>query len=88
MDFLRQNQISTLDWPPQSPDMNPIENLWQIVKIREEKKIGIPMTKEELIEQVFEIWEEIDETLLETLADSVESRLREVIRLKGKPTKY
>ncbi len=27
MDFLAENNIETLDWPPQSPDMNPIENL-------------------------------------------------------------
>ena len=42
----------------------------------------------ELIDQLFQIWEEIDETLLDSLSDSIETRLKEVIRLGGKPTKY
>src|SRR5689334_19726963 len=39
-DFLTRNKILTLDWPPQSPDMNPIENLWAIIKARRQKKFG------------------------------------------------
>ena len=35
--FLNQQQISVLPWPGNSPDMNPIENLWSIVK-KEMKK--------------------------------------------------
>ena len=87
-DFLETSRIPTLDWPPQSPDMNPIENLWAIIKARRQKKFGIPKSKIELVEQVFEIWEEIDGELLDSLSDSIENRLREVIRLGGRPTKY
>ena len=88
MDFLRDNKIQTLDWPPQSPDLNPIENLWAIIKARRYKRFGIPRTKEELIEQMFAIWEEIDQELLDTLVDSIENRLKEVVRLGGRTTKY
>ena len=76
LNFLQENNISTLDWPPQSPDMNPIENLWSIIKKRRQKKYGLVKTKNELIEQVFEICNEID---IETLTDSIENKLREVI---------
>ena len=88
LNFLQENNISTLDWPPQSPDMNPIENLWSIIKKRRQKKYGFVKTKNELIEQVFKIWNEIDTSLLESLTDSIENRLREVIRLEGRSTKY
>jgi transposase len=66
MGFLNANRIPTLDLPPQSPDLNPIENLWAIVKRRRFKRFGIPSTKNELIEQIFAIWEEIDQELLDT----------------------
>ena len=58
-----------------------IENLWSIIKKRRQKKFGFVKTKNELIEQVFEIWNEIDISLLESLTDSIENRLRVVIRL-------
>ena len=87
-DFFIKNKISSLDWPAQSPDLNPIENLWAIVKKRRQKKFGIPRTKIELIDQIFKIWEEIDENLLGRLSDSIETRLDEIIRFGGKPTKY
>jgi transposase len=87
-DFLHQHGIPTLDWPPQSPDMNPIENLWHIVKKRRQKKYGIPRTQDELIEQVFDIWSNLEFSLLIKLVDSIENRLKEVLRLKGRATKY
>jgi hypothetical protein len=88
VDFLNQNSIKTLDWPPQSPDMNPIENLWSIIKKKRQKKFGFCKKKNDLIEQVFEIWNEINDELLDNLTDSIENRLLEVIRLDGRPTKY
>ena len=87
-DFLRQNGVSTLEWPPQSPDLNPIENLWAIVKKRRQQKFGIPRSKNDLIEQVFSIWEELDQELLKTLAESVKNRLRLILKSKGKITRY
>ncbi len=88
MDYLAQQNVPTLDWPPQSPDMNPIENLWAIIKKRRQKKYGIPATKGELIEQIFDIWEILDDELLAVLSESIEKRLKEVLRMGGHPTKY
>jgi transposase len=86
--FFTENGVNLLPWPAQSPDLNPIENLWSIVKKRRQKKFGIPRTKNELIEQVFEIWEELDDELIDTLADSAVRRLLQCIEAKGRHTKY
>ncbi|KAI3630732.1 hypothetical protein MIR68_012167 [Amoeboaphelidium protococcarum] len=88
MDYLKQQGVQTLDWPAQSPDLNPIENLWAILKRKREKKYGVPMTRDELIDQVFAVWDEIDEELCKNLATSVYNRLTECIKAYGIQTKY
>jgi len=86
--FLERHQLETLEWPAQSPDMNPIENLWAVIKARRQKKFGIPRTNDDLIDQIFDIWDNIEENLVSNLADSANRRVSEVLRLNGGISKY
>jgi transposase len=88
MDFLARNRVPMLDWPPQSPDLNPIENLWAYIKRKRAEKFGPPSNKAQLIDQVMTIWDELDIDLVKKLTESISNRLKEVIRLNGKYTKY
>lgn len=80
--------IPLLEWPAQSPDLNPIENLWAIIKKRLEKFPYAPKNKKELITRVENIWEGLEISLLERLSLSVPHRLAEVRKNKGKSIKY
>jgi transposase len=77
-----------LPWPGNSPDMNPIENLWVIVKKRL-KKINIT-TKVQLIENLIQIWHHDDEVKnkCSVLIESMQRRIELLIKNKGMHTKY
>jgi hypothetical protein len=87
-DFLRTNGIPTLEWPPQSPEINPIENIWNIIKARRNKRFEMPTNREELIDPIFTIWDELEIEVVESCIENMERRLNEVIRMKGRATKY
>ena len=87
MNWLKEHNIEVLDWPGNSPDLNPIENLWFIMK-RKVEKLG-PKTKEELISAVIRVWNhDLDDSLLKRLVCSMPKRINAVIKAKGNVTKY
>ena len=87
-EFLANSDVSVLDWPAQSPDLNPIENIWNIIKERRRRKYGVPQTRADLIKQIFDIWSELTVNDVENCITNMERRLLEVLRMKGRATKY
>ena len=81
-----KNKINRIKWPGNSPDLNPIENLWSFMKSKLRKKTIT--TKRKLIENIIEIWyHQIPRQYLEKLSSSMKTRLKMVIDKKGGNTK-
>jgi hypothetical protein len=87
--WLEDNKISSMDWPAQSPDLNPIENIWQQLKSALEKRVPQVKTKAELLIALQEEWAKLGEkNTLDKLIKSMPKHVRLVIHSNGMPTKY
>ncbi len=85
--FTAENGMEVLeDWPPQSPDINIIENLWNFLKTRVGRRP--PSTEEELTKHTYEEFARIPDDYIKKLYDSIPRRLSAVLRRNGEPTKY
>ena len=78
--------IKTLDWPPQSPDLNPIEGVWRLIKNKRKNKPA--KTKSDLWNLIENYWTYITEEDAKKLVNSMPERIKAVIRSKGGYTKY
>ena len=75
-------------WPAQSPDLNPIEHLWFLVKRRLAEYPEPPKGITELWKRVQAEWEKIEVGQCQELIESMPRRVQEVIKTKGGYTSY
>jgi hypothetical protein len=80
-EWLQENLIRVMKWPSQSADLNPIEHLWEEV----ERRIRCQnfRNKNELMIKRQEVWNEIPQSTLDKLIDSMPRRCVAVIKSKG-----
>lgn len=84
--LFENNGVEVLSWPAQSPDLNPIENLWREVKVALKGKN--PSNKDELWTFIKAAWENIPIKTCQALVDSMPRRCLAVIKNNGHATKY
>lgn len=84
--YLDRKNIHVLSWPAQSPDLNPIENLWSILDQRSKERR--PSTTQELFEILKHEWNALPSDVLQRLVESMPRRCQAVIENKGFATKY
>ena len=93
--WFQERDIDIVNWPPYSPDLNPIENLWKMLKakiielypefttMKDNKQ-----TKALLIQAAKEAWDLLEDQLLNKLASGMQKRVNAVKTAKGWYTKY
>ncbi len=70
-------------WPPSSPDLNPIENLWSILKWKIYEGGRQLASKLQLWEAILTSCKEIQAETLQKLTSSMDARSVKVISKKG-----
>ena len=81
-----QGQLQLMEWPPQSPDLNIIEAVWNYLDRK--KQENQPTTSEELWDVLRDAWNNIPGDFLQKLQDSIPYRIDVVLKEKGSHTKY
>lgn len=86
MAAFEEEGIRVMDWPPCSPDLNPIENYWAELKrqLDQQQIHGF----QQLFETADQLFQGMHVEFIENLIGSMPRRMAEVIRNKGGHTKY
>lgn len=84
--WLSSNNISVASWPPNSPDLNPIENVWGLMKREVERQN--PRNMIDLEKIIDNVWDGLTIKYFKTLFQSIPRRIQSCIALKGEKTKY
>lgn len=88
MNFVASTVINDKNWPSQSPDLNPIEYFWYLLKRRLGEKLKLPNSIHELIERVDVRWRSIHDISSQSLDESMPSKALAVKKAKGAHTGY
>ena len=84
--LLDEEVPEVIDWPSNSPDANPIENLWSVIKRRVEKRR--PSNLNELNKFLHDEWNTVDTLIINNLIKSMKSRCLALIESKGERIDY
>jgi len=80
------NEFTVLKWPPHSPNLNPIEHLWDVVE-RELCAPDIhPTNLHQLQDAILSIWANISKEWFQHLVESMPHRIKAVLKAKGGQT--
>ena len=84
--FYKEKGIKVIDFPPYSPDLNPIENIWGKIKKQIMKKEY--QTLAVLMKDIEKEWDSITDNQLKNYSSSMKDRIHSCLLLEGMITKY
>jgi hypothetical protein len=86
--FRDANSLETIPHPAQSPDVNPIEHVWKLLKTRVNNCLHRPRNVDDLREALLEEWEKIDQESINQLIESMPDHVEAVLQARGGSTRY
>jgi hypothetical protein len=85
-EYFAAKKITVLEWPSQSPDLNPIEHLWE--ELDRQIRVKNYSNGAELFTALQVEWDKIPMSRISKLIESMPRRCKAVIESKGYATKY
>ena len=85
---LATNQVQPMDWPSKSPDLNPIENVWDALDRCIKRRAVQPRNLVELSQALNEEWQRFPQYKLRRLVASMRRRCQACIAARGGHTRY
>ena len=86
--YLEDSRVPKTDWPPQSPDLNPIENVWLRKKREIAKRKKVYKSVDDVMATVKHVWDSLPSETISSLNESMLDRLKEVNKMKGHRAKF
>lgn len=86
--YLEQQNIDVLDWPPYSPDLSPIEHLWDQLGRRVSRRVPPPRNRQELVDALHQEWANIPQDNVRRLIRSMRRRCVACLDANGGNTRY
>ena len=79
---------TVLDWPAQSPDLNPIEHLWDELERQLQARPNLPTSVPNLTNALVAEWKQVPAAMIQHLVESLHRKVEAVIAAKEGPTPY
>ena len=88
LNFLNANNVNVLPWPSRSPDINPIEHLWDYLDRQIRLRPQQPHTRQQLSAALLEEWRRIPPAFIRRLTFSMRRRVQACLNANGGHTRY
>ncbi|KAL0166097.1 hypothetical protein M9458_037941, partial [Cirrhinus mrigala] len=86
--ILEAEDISVLAWPAYSPDMSPIEHVWDSLDRRIRQRVPVPANIQQLHTAIEEEWTNISQATINNLINSMRRRCVALREANGGHTRY
>ncbi|GBM68999.1 Transposable element Tc3 transposase [Araneus ventricosus] len=86
--YLNSKNVTVLEWPPMSPNLNPIENVWGFMSRKVYENGGQFYSVNALKTSIESAWYNLEPEILQTLIMSMEKRVYDVSLKNGKTLNY